>query len=59
MQKHSILDVWSGSEYASAENKAGVRRAKRTLNVATWNLNLRDMCFEIFQWYQETFECAR
>ena len=27
------------------------RCAKRTLNTATWNINLHDVCVEIFQWY--------
>ena len=32
------------------ENKAGVSCAKTTLDAATWNVNLLDECFEIFQW---------
>ena len=48
MQKHSILDVWKGSECASAEKQD--RCAKRTPNAATWNVNLHDMFFKILQW---------
>ena len=33
------------------QNKAGVRCAERTLDIATWNIDARDVCFEIFQWY--------
>ena len=40
------------SEYMPLlQNKPGVRCAKRTLDAATWSINLRDVCFEIFQWY--------
>ena len=40
------------------QNKAGARCAERTLDAATWNVNLRDVCFEIFQWYELAFDCA-
>ena len=30
---------------------ADVRCAKRTLDAAKWNVNVRDISFEIFQWY--------
>ena len=31
------------------KNKPGGRCVKRTLDAATGNVNLRDMCFEMFQ----------
>ena len=31
------------------QNKKGVRCAKRALNAATLNINIPDVCFEIFQ----------
>ena len=49
-QKKSILDVWRGSEYASAAEHGRCKVCK-TLDAAKWNINLRDVCFEIFQWY--------
>ena len=33
------------------KTKAGVKCVKTALDAATWNLNLRDKCFETFQWY--------
>ena len=36
---------------ALLKNKARVSAAKKTLYAATWNENLRDMCFEIFEQY--------
>ena len=32
------------------KSKAGVRCPKRTLNVPKYKVNVRDICFEIFQW---------
>ena len=36
-----------GSQYTSAEGRCKVY--KKNFQAATWNENLRDMCFEIFQ----------
>ena len=40
------------------KSKASVRCPKRTLNTAKYNVNVYDICFEIFQWYQLMFDCA-
>ena len=48
--KKLLLRRWKGF-WICLFCKTSVRCAKRTLDVATWNINLRDVCFEIFQWY--------
>ena len=40
------------------KSKASVRCPKRTLNTAKYNVNVYDICFEIFQWYYLMFDCA-
>ena len=47
--KHSILDVRGVLNTPLLKNKALFRCAKRTLDTATSNENLRDMRFETFQ----------
>ena len=42
MQKHSILDVWRGSEYASAEKQGRCKLFKKNIH-CHYVLNLRDM----------------
>ena len=54
----SYVGIWNiSSKYKTlpdgiwVKTKAGVRCVKAALDAATWNLNLRDKCFETFQWY--------
>ena len=58
MQKNSILDVWRGSEYASAAKQSRCKVFKKNSRrryvkyKSTWSV------FEIFQLYQLAFDCA-
>ena len=51
--RHSILDVWRGAEYTSAEKQGKCKMCKNNSQrryVKSKNVNLRDIYFELFQY---------
>ena len=57
-QKHSILDVWSGSEYTSAEKQVTRKVCKKNSRRRYVKCKSTWYAFQMFQWYKLTFDCA-